>query len=66
MHGIKTPDSILGPANAITNPEPPLSESILIRSLFAQEHTFGNGPIIFLSEKGDQWIIDACTIMDGG
>ncbi|MAA79947.1 MAG: hypothetical protein CL916_11890 [Deltaproteobacteria bacterium] len=54
------PLRFLGPENAIQHQEiGPLPESIRNRMLFEQKHSFGNGPIIFISEQEDLWIIDA-------
>ena len=37
----------------------PLSESMLLRSLRNQEHSFGNGPLVLLSSTDEEWLIDA-------
>ena len=54
------PLRFMGPENAIQHPiTAPLPESILVRSMLEQEHSFGNGPVIFLSATENRWNIDA-------
>lgn len=56
----REPLRFMGPMNAVQHPSiGPLPESLLVRALLNQEHSFGNGPVIFLDAKEDLWNIDA-------
>lgn len=54
----KRPMRFMGPQNSIPQ-KGPLPESTLIRTLLAQEHSFGNGPLVLLSDHNNQWYIQA-------
>jgi hypothetical protein len=54
------PLRFLGPLNILSQScNTPLPNSTLVRTLLTQEHSFGNGPLVLLSEEEQQWRIEA-------
>ena len=54
------PLRFLGPLNILPQScHTPLPNSTLMSTLFSQEHSFGNGPLILLSAEEEEWHIEA-------